>query len=121
MPNNRQAKPKKRKRKRQERPPAESRASEAITIVWTVSVTGVLIADLLAGAAHFYAWHNADATLAAAFEAIMLVSASLMGGASLVLLRVVWHVRQVRPPQGYAVFGAMVAAAPIVALIFRLL
>ena len=36
------------------REPVESRASEAITIAWTVSVTGVFVADLIVVAAHLY-------------------------------------------------------------------
>ncbi len=103
------------------REPAESRASEAVTIAWTVSVTGVLVCDLIVVAAHWYVRGHPDAQPARAFEAIMLLSAALMGAASLALLPVVWRTRRLKPPLGYAVFAALVAAAPIIALVGRLL
>ena len=114
------------KRPRRSRPgggrePAESRDSEAVTIAWTVSVTGVSVADLIVIAAHWYVRGHPQAHPAKALEAIMLVSAALMGAASLALLPVVWRTRGAKPPQGYVVFAAFVAVAPIIVLIARLL
>jgi hypothetical protein len=100
---------------------AESRASEAVTIAWTVSVTGVLVCDLIVAAAHWYVRSHPNAQPARAFEAIMLLSAALMGAVSLALLPVVWRTRRLKPPQGYVVFAALVAAAPIIVLAARLL
>jgi len=100
--------------------PTESRASEAVTIAWTSSVTGVLMADLIVIAAHLYARSNPDAQAAKVLEAIMLLAAAAMGTASLSLLLVVWRTRRLKPPQGYVVFAALVATAPIVALLARL-
>jgi hypothetical protein len=101
--------------------PAESRASEAMTIAWTVTVTGVTISNLIVIAAHFYARNHAESQPARAFEAIMLVSAAAMGATSLALLPVVWRTRQLKPPLGYTVFAALVASAPVVVLIGRLM
>jgi hypothetical protein len=106
--------------RRFQREPLESRASEAITIAWTVSVTGVFVADLIVIAAHLYVRSHPNAQSAKALEAIMLLSAALMGAASLGLLPVVWRTRHVKPPQGYVVFAALVAAAPIIVLAGRL-
>jgi hypothetical protein len=100
--------------------PAETRASEAVTIAWTSSVTSVFVADLVVIASHLYARSDPDAQAAKALEAIMLLSAAVMGAASLALLPVVWHSRRKKPPQGYIVFAALVAAAPIIALAGRL-
>jgi hypothetical protein len=116
-PKSRKTKP--RPRDRQE--PAETRASEAVTIAWTVSVTGVFVADLIVVAAHLYARSGPPAQPARALEAIMLLSAATMGAASLALLAVVWRTRRVKPPQGYMAFATCVAAAPIVVLSLRLL
>jgi hypothetical protein len=44
-----------------------------------------------------------------------------LGLASLALMPVVWHVRKVPPPKGFAVFAAIVAAAPILVTIYQLL
>jgi hypothetical protein len=112
----------KRKNRRSTPPadPAESRASEAVTIAWTSSVTGVFIADLIVIAAHLYARGNPAARAAVALEAIMLLSAAVMGAISLVLLAIVWRTRRLKPPRGYLVFATLVAIAPLVALVGRL-
>jgi hypothetical protein len=101
--------------------PAESRASEAITIAWTVTVTGVTISNLIVVAAHLYARSHPELQPARAFEAIMLMSAAAMGATSLALLPIVWRTRQLKPPLGYTVFAACAAAAPVIVLIGRLL
>jgi hypothetical protein len=101
--------------------PADSRGSKALTIAWTVSVTGVLIADLMLVAAHLYGRSHPEGRPARVLEAILLLSASAMGAIALALLAVVWRTRHLKPPQGYVVFAILVAAAPIVALIARLL
>jgi hypothetical protein len=100
--------------------PAESRASEAMTVAWTVSVTGVVISNLIVVAAHLYARSNPSQPTKA-FEGIMLISSASMGAVSLALLPVVWRTRRLKPPIGYTVFAALVAAAPVVTLVGRLL
>ena len=92
-----------------------------MTIAWTVSVTGVFVADLIVVAAHLYARSGPPAQPVRALEAIMLLSAAIMGAASLALLPVVWRTRRLKPPQGYVVFATFVAVAPIIVLIGRLL
>jgi hypothetical protein len=84
-------------------------------------VTAVLLADLVTVAAHFYGRANPDSKTAPIFAAIMLLAAGVIGCVSLALLPVVWRVRTVKPPQGYTAFAAAVAAAPIVAVVGRLL
>jgi hypothetical protein len=108
-------------RARESRKSAESRASEAATIGWTVSVTSVFAADLIVIAAHLYVRGHPDAQAARALEAIMLLSAALMGAASLALLAVVWRTRHAKPPHGFVVFAFLVALAPIIVLAGRLL
>jgi hypothetical protein len=100
--------------------PTETRASEAITIAWTSSVTAVVVADLVVIVAHFYAHRHPQALAAGAFEGIMLVSAAAMGAVSLAFLATAWRARRTKPPRGYAVFAGLVAAAPIIAVAVRL-
>jgi len=95
-------------------------AVDAITIAWTASVSAVFLADMVTIAAHFFARSHPEAKSAPVFAAIMLLTASLMGVVSLVLLAVVWRVRQLKPPQGFLVFAALVATAPILATMVRL-
>jgi hypothetical protein len=99
----------------------ETTASESVTIAWTVSVTSVFVADLIVIAAHLYARSDPSAKAARVLEAVMLISAAAMGAISLALLAAAWRTRRLKPPQGYVVFAALVAAAPIIALIGRLL
>jgi hypothetical protein len=100
----------------------ETRAGEAVTIAWTVSVTGVLIADLMAVAAHlFVAAGHREVELVRLLESLMLLSAAAMGVVSLALLPVVWRSRRLKPPLGYVGFAVLVAAAPIAAMTVRLL
>lgn len=120
--------PKKQRRAKQQKPRPnvssdsnESRASETVTIAWTSTVTGVLVADLIVIAAHLYGRANPDARASRVLEAIMLLSAAAMGAISLALLLTVWKTRAVKPPWGYTVFAFLIAAAPIVALLGRLL
>jgi hypothetical protein len=103
-----------------DRESTESGAAEAITVAWTVSVTNVFVADLVVIAAHLYSRANPSAPAARVLEAIMLISAAAMGTISLALLVVAWRTRRLKPPQGYAIFAALVAAAPIIALVGRL-
>ncbi len=95
-------------------------AADAITIAWTASVSAVFLADLVTIAAHFFSRSYPEAQAAPVFAAIMLLTACLMGVASLALLVVVWRVRRLKPPQGFLVFAAIVAVAPVLATIVRL-
>jgi hypothetical protein len=121
VPNNRRKTQAKWARSRQNLEPAESRGSEVVTIIWTVSVTGVLIADLMVVAVHLYVRSRPGAQPARMLEAVMLLSASAMGSASLALLPVVWRTRRLKPPAGYIAFAVFVAIAPLVAALARLL
>jgi hypothetical protein len=119
--------PKQRSQRRRERQarsaevaPPEDRPAEVITIAWTASVTSVFLADVVTITAHFYARSHPESKLAPAFEAVMLLTACVIGLASLALLVVVWRVSRLKPPTGFVVFAAIVAAAPVIATAMRL-
>jgi len=120
MPAGRRKPGRKNSRKSTGREPAESRASEALTIAWTVSVTGALVADLMLLAAHLYVRSYPEAQRAKFFAALLLLLASGMGAVSLGLLPAVWRTRRLKPPQGYVVFALVVAVTPILAMVARL-
>jgi multisubunit Na+/H+ antiporter MnhC subunit len=103
-----------------DRNPHEERSAEAITVAWTASVTSVFLADLVTIAGHFYARSHPESKTALPFEAIMLLTACVMGLASLSLLLVVWRVSRLKPPPSFVVFATLVAAAPMVVTIARL-
>jgi hypothetical protein len=98
--------------------PPETRAAETLTIAWTVSVTGVFIADLMWLAAflveHWFAFIGLLTNM-------MLLAAAAMGSVSLVLLPLVWRARRVKPPHGYIAFALLVGLTPLAATVVRLL
>lgn len=91
-----------------------------MVVAWTASVMSVFMADLATIAAHFYAEGHPGSKTAPLFAAIMLLTACLLGLASLGLLAVVWRISRLRPPTGFAVFAALVAAAPLIVIVARL-
>jgi hypothetical protein len=99
----------------------ESRGGEIVTIAWTVSVTGLVIADLMLIAMSLFVRSQPHVQPARLLELVMLLSASAMGVLSLALLPVVWRARRLKPPLGYIAFAVCAAAAPIAATIVRLL
>jgi hypothetical protein len=121
MPARRRVSGRKKSRKFRASAPAENRASEALTIAWTVSVTGVVIADLMLAAAHVYLRSRPEGQPARILEIILLLSAAAMGAISLALLPAVWRLRRLKPPPGYVLFAIAVSAAPIALTLARLL
>ncbi len=99
--------------------PDESRASESLTVLWAVTVLMVLVANLLTVAAHFYLSVNPAAEKMALLKGLLLFTSSLVGGVSLVLLPILYYIRQVPPPPGLAAFGACVAAAPLLTVLVQ--
>ena len=95
----------------------ETRASEAITVAWTVTVTTVLLCNLVIIASHFYIVNNPDAKKMELLRGMMLLGGSLVGIMSLLILPVLYRVRSVAPPRGVVVFGICAAIAPILAVL----
>jgi hypothetical protein len=100
--------------------PTESRIAETLTIAWTVSVTGALIADLMLLGARLLVIRNPEAVQLQMLEGILLSLAAGMGLISVVLLVAAWRSRTLKPPPSYVVFAALIAAAPLVVLLGRL-
>lgn len=100
-------------------PTGESRAADATTVGWTVSVTTVLLCNLGAAAAHFYTQNYPTARSMIMLRELLLLAAAVIGFFSLAMLPAVFRLRRVRPPAGFTVFAICVAAAPILALILR--
>jgi hypothetical protein len=99
--------------------PGETRAADATTIGWIVSVTTVLLCDVAAVVAHLYLRAYPQARGMVMFKELVLFAAAVIGFISLATLPVVFRVRRVPPPSGVTVFAICVALAPILALIVR--
>ncbi len=100
-------------------PPLETRASEAITVAWTVTITMTLLCDLVIIAAHFYLTTYPEATQIELLRGLMLLGGSLVGIMSLIILPILYRVRKFPPPRGLVIFGICVAIAPLAAILAR--
>lgn len=101
------------------RAPSESKASEAITVAWTVSITTLFGCNLAILAVHFWLSTNPEAQGAAMLKELLLFAGAIVGVLSLLMLPVVYRLRSLPPPPGLAVFGACLAAAPPLVLLWR--
>ncbi|NOZ40659.1 MAG: hypothetical protein GXP24_10600 [Planctomycetes bacterium] len=99
--------------------PTETRASESLTVFWTVTVLMVFVTNLATVAVHYYLAANPEAEKMALLKGLLLFTGALVGGVSLIVLPILYRVRKVPPPPGIAVFGACVGAAPILAVLVR--
>lgn len=97
--------------------PPEEPAVDAITIAWTSSVVCVLTADLVLILTRIYLINHPESQTGSLFAAIMLLTASLLGTISLVLLAVVWRTSRLKPPLGFSGFAALISLAPIIATV----
>lgn len=97
----------------------ESQASKAMTVGWSLSVVMVLVCALMAGAARLLYWAQPESEMLPVLEEFAFMSAVVIGIVSLLLLPLVYKVRRIPPPLGLAVFGAVVAAAPLIVLLLR--
>ena len=97
--------------------PAETKASETLTVLWTITVLMVLMTNLMTVAVHYYLVAHPEAEKLALLKGLLLFTGSLVGGISLIVLPILYRVRKVPPPPGLAVFGACVAVAPILVVL----
>jgi len=101
--------------------PAESRASEVVTVGWTVTLTTLFFCNLAAIGAHFYVAANPEAQRMAMLCELLLFAGALVGLFSLAMLPLMQRLRQTPPPRGLVAFGLCIALAPILAVAVRAL
>lgn len=99
----------------------EASSSDAVTVAWTVSVTMVVACDLAAIAAHLFLLNNPGQRSVVVLSQLLLFGGGVIGAASLALLPLVYRLRRDPPPTGFTVFAVCAAAAPILAIIARLI
>jgi len=101
--------------------PKETSVAESLTVFWSVTVLMCLMANVMALLAHFFVAANPGAEKIALLKGLTQFTGALVGAASLIVLPILYRVRCVPPPPGLAVFGACVAAAPILAVVAQAL
>jgi hypothetical protein len=99
--------------------PAETRASEALTIVWTVTTTMLFFCNLALVVVQLVLPQDPTQQGLLTFRGLLLFSGASLGVLGLALLPVVFQVRRTPPPRGLAVFAACLAAVPLVVVMFR--
>ena len=93
----------------------ESRAAEAVTTVWVLTVVMGLLCNVGAAGARLYAQYYDPQTVRIAILAgLLLFAASTLGVVALALLPCVLKMRRQPPPRGFVFFSLAVAAAPLV-------
>ncbi len=113
------AKHKKRHSRSNARIPAETRAADAITIAWTVTVTTLTFCLLATLGAHGYVKLVPDAKKMLLLREMMLFAAAIVGTLSILLLPAVYRFRQTPPPRGLVVFGMCLSVAPLLVMVLR--
>lgn len=93
----------------------ETRAADAATVAWTVSVTTVFACNIAAVAAHFYSRANPQLEGVRMLSQLLLFAAAAIGVMSLMLLPAVLRLRRTAPPGGFLAFAVCNAVAPILA------
>lgn len=99
----------------------ETKAAETLTVAWTVSLTTVLLCDLGAVATRIYVAFYPQARLMIVLGELLLFAGAVVGILLIGLLPILYRIRQVAPPRGLVGFGVLIATAPILALVIRIM
>ena len=99
--------------------PAESRAADAITIAWTVTITTLIFCHLATLGAVGYVSAVPEAKKMVLLKEMLLFAAAVVGVLSILLLPLVYRFRRVPPPRGLVVFVLCLSLAPLLVLLLR--
>lgn len=117
---------KKHRRTNPQNPPSrdarrETSAADAATIAWTVTVTTLVICELMGLAAVIYMRMAPQAEGARSLAGVAQFGALVLAVLSLILMVIVYRVRRVPPPVGYVAFAGVVAVLPFVTAAWNVL
>jgi hypothetical protein len=108
----------KRNRKSRHHPPraapSESRAGEAITVAWTVTVTTLVICEMVGLSATVAGRFTQDPRGVRMISGVAQFCALVLSVLSLALLPVVYRARGVPPPLPLVVFAVIAASLPLI-------
>lgn len=117
---------KNRRRARSKKPsrpigPAESQAGVAITVAWTLSVTTLVLCELLELGSALYAHFEPEAEAARALAGVAQFCSMVLAIVSLAVLPVVYRVCRVLPPRPFIAFAVVAASVPFVVTVWQVL
>ena len=110
---------KKKKRKTGSQKPTETKASETVTIAWTLTVMTSILCDLGTAATRFYVRAQPDEVRIGMLSGILFLAAVVIGILSLMMLPVVLQIRRVPPPRAFIVLAVIAAITPLVAIVMQ--
>lgn len=102
------------------RAPQESRAADAVTVAWMLTMLATFVADVLALILWAVVWLSNRGHVpveARALPALMLFIAAVTGTLCLLLAPLIYKVRIVPPPRGVTMIAVTVGAAPLVTIL----
>jgi hypothetical protein len=111
---------KNRKNPRIQQPSTDTRAGEALTVGWMLSVMTTVACEVGVVTARVVHAVGPEFERVVVLGELLLFAAVVSGLVSLLLAAMVFRVRQVAPPNGVTAFALIVAVAPLVALFLRL-
>jgi len=94
---------------------AETKAADAITVGWMLTVVSALLCELGAACSGWYVALHSQSQRMALLHGLLLFSAEVVGLASLLMIPVVYRVRRVPPPPSVTIGSVVIGAAPIIA------
>jgi len=108
---------KRRKNRRSEPvPPAESRTAEAVTVAWMLALTATLLAEMAAFGGwlllRIAGWEPQEAGPIAALPELLLIIAALTGAVCVLLVPLTYKLRRQPPPLPISVAAVVIGAAP---------
>lgn len=109
---------------RQDRPrtaSSESRAGDAVTVAWTVTVTTLVICEVFVLSLLVYVRFKPNAAGMLALVGFFQFSSLVLAVVAVALLPVVYRVRRSRPPRAVVVFALFAASVPFLVAAWRAL
>jgi hypothetical protein len=97
--------------------PGESRAADAVTAIWMLSVANTLLCFLGALAALLFAALVPNSPRAAMLVLLLLMAGAVIGAVSLLLVPLVYRLRSSPPPRTVTVVAMAISLAPAATLL----
>ncbi len=99
----------------------ESATAEVLTTGWMLAVMATLVCLVAATILHWFIGRDAEAARLTILADLLFFAAATIGGFSLLLVPLVYHLRRQPPPMAVTAVAAAIGAAPLVMLLAKML